>query len=41
MKNNNLDGIRDKENSYSLIHQTEYYTLNNISEGAKKLSKNG
>jgi len=24
-----LDGIRDQENSYSLIHSTGYYTLNN------------
>lgn len=30
-----LDGIRDKENSYSLIHPTAYYTLNNIPEGQK------
>lgn len=28
-------GIRDKENAYSLIHPTGYYTLNNIPEGAK------
>lgn len=32
-----LDGIRDKENSYSLIHSTVYYTLNNIPEGPKLL----
>lgn len=32
-----LDGIRDKENSYSLVHPTVYYTLNNIPEGAKLL----
>lgn len=30
-----LMGIRDKENAYSLIHPTGYYTLNNIPEGAK------
>lgn len=30
-----LDGIRDKENSYSLIHPVVYYTLNNIPEGQK------
>jgi cytochrome c551/c552 len=30
-----LDGIRDKENSFSLIHPTVYYTLNNIPEGQK------
>lgn len=30
-----LDGIRDKENAYSLVHPTGYYTLNNIPEGAK------
>ncbi len=30
-----LGGIRDKENAYSLIHPTGYYTLNNIPEGAK------
>ena len=30
-----LDGIRDKENSYTLVHPTGYYTLNNIPEGAK------
>lgn len=30
-----LDGIRDSENSYSLVHPTAYYTLNNIPEGAK------
>ena len=29
-----LDGIRDQENSYSLIHTTGYYTLNNIPDGA-------
>ena len=30
-----LDGIRDKENSYTLVHPTGYYTLNNIPESAK------
>jgi cytochrome c551/c552 len=30
-----LEGIRDKENAYSLIHPTAYYTLNNIPEGKK------
>lgn len=30
-----LDGIRDKEDSYSLVHPTAYYTLNNIPEGQK------
>ncbi|MBE7169618.1 MAG: hypothetical protein INR73_03465 [Williamsia sp.] len=30
-----LDGIRDRDNSYSLVHPTAYYTLNNIPEGAK------
>jgi cytochrome c551/c552 len=30
-----LMGIRDKENAYSLVHPTGYYTLNNIPEGAK------
>jgi len=32
-----LDGIRDKENAYSLIHPTAYYTLNNIPGGKKLL----
>ncbi|MBF9255120.1 hypothetical protein I2I11_17610 [Pontibacter sp. 172403-2] len=32
-----LNGVRAKENSYSLVHPTAYYTLNNIPEG-KKLS---
>ena len=31
----NLDGIRETENSYSLVHPTVYYTLNNIPEGEK------
>jgi cytochrome c551/c552 len=30
-----LEGIRDKDNSYSLVHPTAYYTLNNIPEGQK------
>lgn len=30
-----LEGIRDKENAYSLIHPTVYYTLNNIPAGKK------
>lgn len=30
-----LDGLHDKENAYSLIHPTVYYTLNNIPEGPK------
>ena len=30
-----LDGIRELENSYSLIHPTAYYTLNNIPDGVK------
>ncbi|MBC7534747.1 MAG: c-type cytochrome [Ferruginibacter sp.] len=30
-----LDGIRDMDNSYSLVHPTAYYTLNNIPEGEK------
>lgn len=32
-----LDGIRDQENYFNLVHPTAYYTLNNIPEG-KKLS---
>jgi len=28
-----LDGIRDQDSSYSLVHSTAYYTLNNISDG--------
>jgi cytochrome c551/c552 len=31
----NLHGVREKENSYSLIHPTAYYTLNNIPDGQK------
>ena len=30
-----LDGVIDKENSFSLVHPTGYYTLNNIPEGPK------
>lgn len=30
-----LEGIRDRENSYSLVHPIAYYTLNNIPEGPK------
>lgn len=30
-----LNGIRDKKNSYSLVHPVTYYTLNNIPAGAK------
>lgn len=30
-----LDGIRENETSYSLVHPTAYYTLNNIPEGTK------
>jgi hypothetical protein len=30
-----LEGIRSRDNFYSLIHPTAYYTLNNIPEGAK------
>jgi cytochrome c551/c552 len=33
----NITGVTDKENSYSLVHPTVYYTLNNIPAG-KKLS---
>jgi len=29
-----LDGIRERDNFYSLVHPTAYYTLNNIPEGA-------
>jgi cytochrome c551/c552 len=32
-----LSGVRERENSYALVHPTAYYTLNNIPEG-KKLS---
>lgn len=30
-----LDGIRERDNFYSLVHPTAYYTLNNIPEGTK------
>jgi cytochrome c551/c552 len=30
-----LNGIVDQENSYSLVHPTAYYTLNNIPEGSR------
>lgn len=30
-----LDGIRDKNNFYSLVHPTAFYTLNNIPQGQK------
>jgi cytochrome c551/c552 len=30
-----LEGLRDKANSYSLVHPTAFYTLNNIPAGAK------
>jgi cytochrome c551/c552 len=30
-----LDGVRDKEDAYSLVHPTAYYTLNNIPQGQK------
>src|SRR4051812_13819220 len=30
-----LNGIQENENSYSLVHPTAYYTLNNIPGGAK------
>ncbi|WP_257670424.1 c-type cytochrome [Parapedobacter tibetensis] len=30
-----LDGIREKDNFYSLIHPTAYYTLHSIPQGAK------
>ena len=33
-----LGEIRDKENSFSLVHPTVYYTLNNIPEGQKLTS---
>jgi cytochrome c551/c552 len=35
-----LDGVRAKEGSYSLVHPSAYYTLNNIPDG-QKLSMNG
>ncbi|QCR24825.1 hypothetical protein C1N53_01525 [Pontibacter sp. SGAir0037] len=30
-----LEGVRDREGSYSLVHPTAYYTLNNIPTGQK------
>ncbi|OLY94774.1 hypothetical protein BUE76_10760 [Cnuella takakiae] len=30
-----LEGLRDAETSFSLVHPTAYYTLNNIPEGAR------
>ncbi len=30
-----LDGVRNQENSYSLVHPAAFYTLNNIPAGAK------
>ncbi|MFA6945193.1 MAG: c-type cytochrome [Pedobacter sp.] len=30
-----LEGIRERENYYSLVHPTAYYTLNNIPDGPK------
>jgi cytochrome c551/c552 len=30
-----LDGVREKNESHSLVHSTAYYTLNNIPEGNK------
>lgn len=30
-----LNGVRDKENAYSLVHPTGYYTLNSIPQGTK------
>jgi cytochrome c551/c552 len=35
--NISLEGVRSKEGSYSLVHPTGYYTLNNIPEGQKLL----
>jgi cytochrome c551/c552 len=32
-----LEGVRSKEGSYSLVHPTGYYTLNNIPDGKKLL----
>ena len=34
-----LEGIREKGTSYSLVHPTAYYTLNNIPEGSKLTMK--
>ncbi|WP_394851323.1 hypothetical protein [Pontibacter diazotrophicus] len=30
-----VGGVRERDNSYSLVHPTAYYTLNNIPEGQK------
>ncbi len=30
-----IDGVREKEHFYNLVHPTAYYTLNNIPSGAK------
>ena len=30
-----LDGLRERDNFYSLVHPTAYYTLNNIPDGVK------
>jgi cytochrome c551/c552 len=30
-----LEGLRENDNSYSLVHPTVYYTLNNIPDGSK------
>lgn len=30
-----LEGVRAKDNAYSLVHPSAYYTLNNIPEGSK------
>ena len=35
-----LHGVREKENAYSLVHPTAYYTLNNIPEGEKLTVQN-
>ena len=35
LHNIRLDGVRNAENAYSLVHPSVYYTLNNIPEGAK------
>ncbi|WP_347159853.1 hypothetical protein [Pontibacter chitinilyticus] len=40
-----LEGVRERDNSYSLVHPTAYYTLNNIPDGQKlsmsELSRGG
>jgi len=33
--NISLEGVREQENSYSLVHTNAFYTLNNIPDGAK------